>query len=190
MACENMALSSTPTRQADTIFLIGVKDLEPISRFNQLPTLRQVLLSFHFFLQEKKSVRNASHSTVEELILVWQKAAIPIRLVKHCIDKLEKLHSEWLLLKKYKGRISDTQKKRETLFQEQLDMVFDIAHNDALTMCKVDEDREVLIDQRTERNMIISSADKKYNKKQERILQRKIKEQKRLKKGKSQVPLP
>lgn len=184
MACENMDLSSTSTRQADTIFLIGVKDLEPISRFNQLPTLRQVLLRFHFFLQEKKSVRNASHSTVEELILVWQKAAIPIRLVKHCIDKLEKLHSEWLLLKKNKGRISDTQKKRETLFQEQLDMVFDIAHNDALTMCKVDEDREFLIDQRTERNMIISSADKKYNKKHERILQRKIKEQKRLEKGK------
>ena len=90
-----MALSSTSTCQADTIFLIGVKDLEPISRFNQLPTLRQVLLRFHFFLQEKKSVRNGSHSIVEELILLWQKAAIPIRLLKHRIDKLEKLHSEW-----------------------------------------------------------------------------------------------
>lgn len=103
MACENMALSSTSTRHAGTIFLIGVKDLEPISRFNQLPTLRQVLLRFHLFLQKQKSVRNASHSTVEELILVWQKAANPIRLVKHCIDKLEKLHSQWLLLKKIKG---------------------------------------------------------------------------------------
>lgn len=179
-----MALSSSSTHQADTIFLIGVKDLEPISRFNQLPTIRQVLLRFHFFLQEKKSVRDASYSTVEELIFVWQKAAIPIRLVKHCIDKLEKLHSEWLLLKKNKGRISNTQKKRETLFQEQLNMVFDIAHYDALSMCKVDEDREFLVDQRTERNMIISSGDKKYNKKQERLLQRKIKEQKRLEKGK------
>lgn len=179
-----MALPSSSTRQADTIFLIGVKDLEPLSRFNQLPTQRQVLLRFHFFLQEKKSVRNASHRAVEELILVWQKAAIPIRLVKHCIDKLEKLHSEWLLLKKNKGRISQSQKKRETLFQEQLDTVFDIAHINALTTCTVDEDREFLIDQRTERSMIISSADKKYNKKQERILQRKMKELKRLEEGK------
>ncbi|CAH0560415.1 unnamed protein product [Brassicogethes aeneus] len=60
-------------------------------------------------------------------------------------------------------------------------MVFDIAHNDALTMCKVYEDREFLIDQRKERK-IISSEDKKYNEKQERILQRKMKEQKRLEK--------
>lgn len=40
--------------------------------------------------------------TVEELILVWQKAAIPIRLFRYCIDKLEKFHAEWLLLKKIK----------------------------------------------------------------------------------------
>ena len=80
------------TCHAETIFLIGVKDLEPISRFNQLPT---VLLRFNFFLQEKNSVRNARQSTVEEYILVWKKAVIPIRLLKHCIDKLEKSHSKW-----------------------------------------------------------------------------------------------
>lgn len=97
-----MAFPSTSTRQADTAFLLGIRDLEPISRFNQLPTLRQVLLRFHFFLHEKKSVRNSSHSTIDELISVWQKAAIPIRLKKHCVDKLEQVHSEWLLLKKIK----------------------------------------------------------------------------------------
>lgn len=71
--------------------------------------------------------------------------------------------------------------KLETLFQVQLDMLFDIA-NDALTMCKVDKEREFLIDQRTERYMIISSEDKKYNKKQGRIQQRKSKDQNRLEK--------
>lgn len=179
-----MALPSTSTRQADYVFLIGIRDLEPLSRFNQLPTLRQVLLRFQFFLHEKNSIRNSSHSTIDELISLWQKAAIPIRLKKHCIDKLEKVHSEWLLLKKNKGRMSDAQKKRETSFQEQLDKIFDIAHNEALTMCKIEEDREFLTDQRTERNMVMTSEDKKYSKKQERILKRRLEEQKRLEKGK------
>lgn len=185
-----MPLSSSSTRQADTIFLIGVKDLEPISRCNQLPTLRQVFLRFHFFLEEKNSVRNASHSTVEELILVWQKSTIPIRLAKHCIDKLEKHHSEQLLLKKNKGRTSDTQKNRNLKFQDQLDILFEIGHNDALTMCKVGEDREFLIDQRTERKMIISLADKECNKNQERIFQRRKKKKSDLKKGTSYTSLP
>lgn len=178
-----MASPSTSTRQTDNVFLIGIRDLEPISRMNQLPTLRQVLLRFHFFLNEKKSVRNASHSTIEELIPVWQKAAIPTRLTKHCIEKLEKVHTEWGLLRKNKGRTSDTQKKREMSFLEPLDKLFDIAHNEALTMCKLEEDRQFLTDQRTERKMIITTEDKEYSKKQERILERKLKEQKRLEKA-------
>lgn len=177
-----MASHSSTTRKADNVFLIGIRDLEPLTRINQLPTLKQVLLRFHFFLNEKKSVRNASHSTVEELISVWQKASIPTRLIKHCIDKIEKVHTEWLLLKKNKARTSDAQKKRQILFEEQLDKLFDIAHNEALTMCKLDEDRQFLIDQRTERKMIISTEDKEYTKKQERICERKLKEQKRLEK--------
>lgn len=188
--CVVMASPSTSTRKADNIFLIGIRELEPISQLNQLPSVRQVLLRFHFFLNEKKSIRNASHLALEEVMSVWQKAAIPTRLTKHCIEKVEKIHNEWLMLKKNKGRNSDAQNKRQNLFVEQLDQLFDIAHSEALVMCKVDEDRQFLIDQRTDRTMIITSEDKEYKKKQERILERQLKEQKRLQKAQEGTASP
>jgi len=67
------------------------------------------------------------------------------------------------MLKKNKGRMSETQKKRSTSFQEKLDKIFDIAHNETITICKVDEDKQFLIDQRTDRKMVFSTEDKKYN---------------------------
>ncbi|GBM41110.1 hypothetical protein AVEN_63794-1 [Araneus ventricosus] len=104
------------TRQSDNIFLLGVRDLESLNRFNKLPTTKEVLLRFHHHLNDVKSVRNASHRTIDELIVVWSKAAIPTRFVKHAIDKLENIHSEWLLLKKNKSLPSEAQRKHERKF--------------------------------------------------------------------------
>jgi len=44
------------TRSADELFLIGIRNLEPLVNLNQLPTLRQVLQRFHYYLKESKSV--------------------------------------------------------------------------------------------------------------------------------------
>lgn len=130
------------TRSADELFLIGIRNLEPLVNLNQLPTQRQVLQRFHYYLKESKSVRDASHLTVEELAMVWSRAAVPLILKTHAVEKLEKIHNSWLLLKKNKGRHSSAaQQEREIAFAAQLESLFDIAHADALTMIRIEEDR-------------------------------------------------
>lgn len=74
-----------------------------------------------------------------------------------------KIHMKWLLLKKNKKRVSEAQKKREYVFREELDKLFDIAH----------ANREFLIDQRVERKMIMTAIGKKLEKTKERSLKRK-----------------
>ena len=126
--------------------IIGALDLEPLSRLKQLPTIKQVLQGFHHHLSELKSVRHASHLTIEEVSLVWSKAAIPMILEKHAIDKLEQLHASWLLLKKNKARLSETQRRREAHYSVQLLELFDIACADAFSLMKIDEDCGFLLD--------------------------------------------
>lgn len=62
-----MVTKMAPTRQDDSLFLLGVRDLDPLTKSIQLPSMRQVLLRFHHHLNELKSVRKAAQITVEEL---------------------------------------------------------------------------------------------------------------------------
>ncbi|KAK0059937.1 hypothetical protein Bpfe_010796 [Biomphalaria pfeifferi] len=109
----------TYTRLDRDIFLIGLSEFEPLSNLNQLPTTRQVLQRFHHHLKDTKLVRDASHLTVEEVLVLWGRAAIPTVLKKHAIEKLEKIHDKWLKLKKNKTRLSETQQKNEACYTEQ-----------------------------------------------------------------------
>lgn len=119
-------MTALKTHQADSIYLLGVKDLETLTKKNQLPTTKEVLLRFHFYLSEKKSVRNASHSTIEELTEVWKKALIPIKFTPDSNKKLESVHSQWLILKK-KRQKNRTTKTNELLFKDKIEKLFDIA---------------------------------------------------------------
>jgi hypothetical protein len=92
---------------------------------------------------------------------------------KHCVEKLEKYHTAWLLLKKNMGRhSSDAQHKRELDFTSQLDSLFDIAHADALTMIRIEEDRKFLFDQRADHKMFMLTEDKELTKRKERTKQK------------------
>lgn len=169
----------TTTRKSDTVFLVGVRDLDPLTSLIKLPTIRQVFLRFHHYLNEVNLIRNASQLTVDELLIVWNKAAIPTRLKKHCQDKLEKIHSDWCLLKKNKHRNSPAQRKREIEFTKELDKLFDVSHSDAFTLIKISEDWEFLQDQRGPRKMVMSTVDKELAEKNERALQRTLAEENR-----------
>jgi hypothetical protein len=158
----------TSTQLSSELFLIGMRDLEPLDKYNQLPTVRQVLQRFHHYLKETKSVHNSSHLTVEELLIVWSRSAIPTTLKKHVVEKLEKYHSEWLLLKKNMSRQSEKQQHRETEFTSTLDSLFDIAHASATSQIKLDEGRRFLSDQREDRKMIMTTEDKELIRKTER----------------------
>ncbi|GBP46036.1 hypothetical protein EVAR_24230_1 [Eumeta japonica] len=147
------------TRKKDEFFLLGVRDVDPLLRLNQLPTLRQVLLRYHYILNESKYMKDSAHALIQELIEVWSKSSIPTEQQNHCIKKLIKCHKNWLLLKKNRGRNSEAQRKRENLFTNELDKLLDISHASAMNVIKIAEDRAFLIDQREERKMIITSID-------------------------------
>ena len=98
-------------------------------------------------MKELKSVRNANHVTNDKVLLHWARAAIQTTLMRHAIEKLEKVHNNWLLLKKNKGRMSDFQQQRELEFSNISDTLFDISHADALFTIKIKEDVEFLKDQ-------------------------------------------
>ena len=79
--------------------------------------------------------------------------------------------------KKNKRRSSETQKTREQEFNDQLDMLFDVAHADALVKMQIPEDRLFLEDQCSVRRMIIGAEDKKFTAKQKCIEQHRMKEE-------------
>ncbi|GBP79248.1 hypothetical protein EVAR_87343_1 [Eumeta japonica] len=115
-------------------------------------------------------MKDSAHALIQELIEVWSKSSIPTKQQNHCIEKLIKCHKNWLLLKKNRGRNSEAQRKRENLFTNELDKLFDISHASAMNVIKIAEDRAFLIDQREERKMIMTSIDKKLEKVKERSL--------------------
>lgn len=75
-------------------------------------------------------------------------------------------------MKKNKSRPSEAQRERERKFVRKVHELFDIAHANVMTMIKLEEDRKFLIDQRSERNMIMTTLDKKLAGMQERVSER------------------
>jgi len=155
------------TRSSETLYLIGVTQFNPLSDMRQLPSVKEVLQRFHYHLKLVNSIRNATHLTIDELLTLWAKAALPTTIKRNAVEKLEHWHSVWSLLKKNKSRLTATQRQREVEFSSEVNKLFDIAHADALAMIKIEEDRDFLKDQRQNRCMYIASEDKKLAKKKE-----------------------
>ena len=127
----------------------------------------------HHHLKLHETIRQSSTATVEEIAKFWHKARIPIRDVQNCHTKLEKAFEEWRLLKKNKGRQSETQQSKEAEFVSRLDDLFDIAHANALSMISVAEDREFLLAQREKgRRGSMAGTDTKLAAKEKRTVAR------------------
>lgn len=134
------------TRKDTSIYLVGHQEAQ-ISG-SKLPSNRQVLSVFFWNHQSREfTIREASRITINEVFVFWAKAKIPTRAEPRCIDKLEDLVSKLHKLKKT-TRKTDTHKRNEEQFMDTLDDLFDIAHADALSMTKNDEDKAFLIAQR------------------------------------------
>ena len=162
---------------------IGLYKTNPLITLNKLTTNRKVLQRFQQHIKDVTSIRNASHSTIDELYLLWSKATIPTVFKANAIKKLKNLHYKWLLLKMNKERYSEAQKTREQEFKNQLDMLFDVVQADALSKMQIPEDRLFLENQRSVRRLIIGAEDKKFTAKQKRIEQRRMKEKERRQKA-------
>lgn len=176
------ATSGISTRQNDKTFLIGYMSYQITG--SKLPSNGQVLHTlFYNKRQVKLKTREAANLTIQEVQLFWQKAKIPIKYLKDCIAKLEKLHEEWLKLQKNATRSGSlAQSKKEEDFKLRLDDLFDIAHQDALKNIN-EEDRQFLLLQRQKGRIgCIGSGDKKFLLAEKRRAKRKVAEMARLEK--------
>lgn len=68
--------------------------------------------------------------------------------VQRSIEKLESLYHEWKTIQKSSKRLTEMQIKREQVFLEKLDDLFDIAHANALQMINIEEINIFLFNQR------------------------------------------
>ena len=160
------------TKSQTEVYLLGCTVTELTG--SKLPSLRMALGYFlHHHLKLHKTIRQSSTATVEEIAKFWHKARIPIRDVQNCHTKLEQAFEEWRLLKKNKGRQSETQQSKEAEFVSRLDDLFDIAHANALSMISVAEDREFLLAQREKgRRGSMAGIDTKLAAKEKRTVAR------------------
>jgi hypothetical protein len=135
------------TRSKTDIWLVGSEETEITG--SKLPSNRQVLTKFSYHHKTlKMTIRDSSAAVITAVKVFWAKARIPIRQDQHCIGKTEQLFNRWAGLKKNSKRKTDTQRENETIFANELENLFDIAHADALNLIKIDEDKQFLLAQR------------------------------------------
>ena len=175
-------ISNMPKKRSlrhDTeIFLVGHYAPQIIG--SKLPSNRDVLRVLFFNLREVKlSVAESAKLVLKEVLLYWEQARIPTRDVSHCVKKVQKPYKD---LRRYKKTpetrgLSATQKEKKTDFINSLDNLFDIAHADALTLIKIEEDRNFLLKQRQPgRTGCMFGIDRILAKKEERVAVRKEKD--------------
>jgi len=129
---------------------------------------------FHYYVDLKRTIREAATAAVETAIPFWEKARIPIREKKHLITKVEKLHEKWKTLKKTRYRKGEKQKQDEAKFLKILNNLFDMAKKNALQTMKIEEDKQFLLAQREDgRRGTMGGVDKVLAAKEKRIEKRK-----------------
>ena len=160
------------TRKKTEIWLIG--GTEDHFSCAKLPSRGEVLkVLFDFHIQKEHSLNDSVKETVTMILQIWERARIPTRAKNHLWDQLRRLHKEWQGLKKNITRKSATEEGKRDAFRDSLDNVFDIAHEQAMTMIKIEEDRQFLKAQREKgRHGSIAGIDVKLAKQEERALAR------------------
>lgn len=99
----------------DKIYLIGNYSQQIIG--SKLPSIKQVLDVLVYNLRVVKlSVRESARLAIQEALIFWEKARIPIKETKHCIAKLEALYEKWRNLQKHAGRVTESHKQKEAEF--------------------------------------------------------------------------
>ena len=160
------------TRKNSVIWLIG-NSIDHLSNA-KLPTRGEALkVLFDFHIVKKKSLNESVKETVAMILPIWERARIPTRTKIHVSEQLRHLHKNWQYLKKLISRKSVTEEEKRYHFKKSLDDLFDIAHQDALSMIQIEEDRQFLIAQREKgRRGSMTGIDKSLAMKEQRSADR------------------
>lgn len=129
------------------IFLVG----HMISQItgNKLPSNGDCLRALFYNMRIVHLDFNDSSGLVaDEILLFWRKARIPTKYHCDIVRKIKKLYDNWRSLEKNKSRNFLTQQTNENSFKNHLNDLFDIAHENALDIIKIEEDKNFLTLQR------------------------------------------
>lgn len=152
----------------DQIYLIGYQKVN--LNGCKLPSIGDCLRVFFYNLRTVKlPTKDSARLVIKECSIFWEKARIPIQATDKAEKKLIKLYEEWRELHKHKSRESDTYKKKREDWQNFQNDLFDIAHQNANDLIKIEEDRQFLINQRVKgRKGCMSGVDVNLKKREER----------------------
>ena len=96
-----------------------------------------------------KPVRDIATKIVGEVLLIWDRARIPVRSKKYCIDLVVALISDYETLKKYvpRSRLDTPSGKQQiSTFKTKLESLFDISHTDTFNLLKHSSNEEWEVD--------------------------------------------
>lgn len=129
------------------VFLVGIMKNQITG--GKLPSKGDILsVLFYNMRVVNLSLQESASLVIDECLIYWKKARIPTHHRSDCIAKCKKLYTDLRILEKHKARTSELNKNKRIEFEDGLKDLFDIAHAAALSMIKIDEDKQFLIAQR------------------------------------------
>ncbi|XP_050530378.1 uncharacterized protein LOC126899463 [Daktulosphaira vitifoliae] len=164
------------------IYLIGPTNIQILG--SKLPSIGDCMrVLFYNMRFAKMTLSESCLLVIEECLIFWRKARIPTKDKSHCVKKLKKEYDAWRALEKSKNHGSEHQKNKEKNYIESLNNLFDIAHQDALNIISIAEDRKFLLSQRLPGrpgcmlgvDMVLDAKEKRKEKKIEKELNKKRK---------------
>ena len=167
-------MATCGTRSTSSIWLVGAT--KEHFQSSKLPSRGDVLkVLFHYHNDKNMSLKDSIDKSASLLLPIWEMARIPTKAPNHVVEHIRKLHSYWQGLKKNVSRRSATNLSNQAKFQASLDELFDIAHQDAMSIIRIEEDWLFLLAQREKgRRGGMGGVDKALALKEERAMKRKL----------------
>ena len=161
------------------MFLVGRVESDIMGA--KLSCRRQVLSCLFYRTHEHaESVREGANFVAKKIISFWEKARIPTKEIKNIVPMIESLHEQWRKIQKHAARRSASQIRLEEIFTDKLDDLFDIAPKNVMKLIKNEEDRTFLSNQRKKGRIgCMASQDLVLHHREQRSVERRIKEQRR-----------
>ena len=98
-------------------------------------------------------MKDAGKFVICQLKKTWSKARIFIAERRSIVRKFETVQKRYRNICRNKKRRGPAQQAQEKLFQSMSKKLFDIAHNQAMELVKIEEDRQFLQDQCKDKNV-------------------------------------
>jgi hypothetical protein len=157
---------ATITRSRTEVYLLGTS-IDALTG-SKLPSIGDVLRLYIHKLKSARTKHEAAVAVIMEVQLFWQKARIPMRRIDHATCQLEELVQKWEGLKKNETRRTATEVSNEETLSGTFNDLFDVTHQNALEMIRIEEDKQFLLAQQEKgRRGVMAGVDVSLTKKEE-----------------------